>query len=78
MIKLDSMFPIMSKGQETTADILGVYVYDENVFIMTIIAATDEFKVFQILPNGMKDAGKKITEEFAKVIFSKEENNVDQ
>jgi hypothetical protein len=65
MIKLDNMFPIIHGGEETTATILGIHVYSENLYIPVIIASTDEFKVFQILPNGLKDAGKKTTEKFA-------------
>jgi hypothetical protein len=74
VIKVENIFPIISKGKETTADILGVYVYDENVYLAVIIGSTNEFKVFFLLPNSLKDAGKKITQEFAKVVFMPEEN----
>lgn len=76
MIKVESIFPILSGGRETTADILGVYVYEETMFIPTIILSTNEFKVFQILPNGLKDAGKKITKEFSEVVFAGEKNDI--
>jgi len=75
MIKLDDMFPIVNMGEETTAKIIGVYVYDENIYIPVIIASTDEFKVFQVLPQGIKAINGKIVEEFSKVIFAKKEVN---
>ena len=75
MIKLDDMFPIVNMGKETTAKIIGVYVYDENIYIPVIIASTDEFKVFQVLPQGIKAINGKIVEEFSKVIFAKKEVN---
>jgi len=75
MIKLDKMFPIISNGKETTAEIIGAFVYDENIYIPVIIASSDEFKVFHVLPLGIKDAGKTITEKFANVIFAKKEVN---
>jgi len=69
MIKVENIFPIIANGKETTADMLGVYVYDENIYIPVIIESTDEFKVFQILAKGLKDAGVKVTKEFAKIVF---------
>ena len=76
MIKTGNIFPIVAGGKETTADILGVYVYEEGIYIPVIIASTDEFKVFQVLPNGLKDAGKKMVKEFASVVFDEAEESV--
>jgi len=75
MIKLDDIFPIVNMGEETTAKIIGIYVYDENIYVPVIISSTDEFKVFQVLPQGIKAINGKIVEEFSKVIFAKKEVN---
>jgi hypothetical protein len=73
MIKTGDIFPIVDKGKETTANILGVYVYEENIYMPVIIDATNEFKVFHILPHGLKVAGRGITEELSKIVFVPEE-----
>ena len=75
MIKLDDIFPIVNMGEETTAKIIGIYVYDENIYVPVIISSTDEFKVFQVFPQGIKAINGKIVEEFSKVIFAKKEVN---
>lgn len=67
-LNMQTTFPILHSGVETYADIVGVYVQDEIIYIPVIIAANNELKVYQVLPNGLKQASKRMATEFAEFL----------
>lgn len=74
MIRLDTQFPILHDGKETTAEIIGVFVHEEDIFMPVIIISTGEIKVYQIMPNGLKDAGEKKTDLIIGAVMSMRDN----
>lgn len=69
MIRLDKYFQILVNGKERTAEIVGTYVLDEDIYMLVLILPHNDLKVYKIMPGGIKEAGKKISEAFEEALI---------
>lgn len=62
-MKMGKHFPILYEGKETTAEILAMFVAgDDDLFLA--VEVSGDYKLYQVLPNGLKDAPKTIENDF--------------
>jgi len=69
----DKHFRMLEGGEEVTAEILGAFVHDDDIYISVMVISTHEMEMFQVLPRGLKKAPRPVFDKF--IEFLKEEDS---